>query len=43
MAEERTIRVTGRGELRVKPDTVRLTVTIGGTVCDFVVAVGGAG
>ena len=42
MAEERTIRVTGRGELRVKPDTVRLTLTIGRTEPDFAAAVDAA-
>ncbi len=42
MANERTIRVTGRGELRVKPDTVRLTLTLGRTDADYAAAVSAA-
>ena len=31
MEDKRTIRVTGKGSVRVKPDTTRLTITLRGT------------
>ena len=39
MANERTISVTGYGELHAKPDTVRLTLTIERTDADYAAAV----
>ncbi len=31
----RTIRITGRGMLRLKPDTTRITLTVGGTAKEY--------
>ena len=39
MANERTINVTGYGELHAKPDTVRLTLTVERTDADYAAAV----
>ena len=35
MENTRTIRVTGKGSIRVKPDTTRLTITLRGTYEDY--------
>lgn len=35
MENTRTIRVTGKGSIRVKPDTTRLTITLRGTYKDY--------
>ena len=35
MEDKRTIRVTGKGSVRVKPDTTRLTITLRGTYKDY--------
>ncbi|MBR5974720.1 MAG: SIMPL domain-containing protein [Clostridiales bacterium] len=35
MAKKRTIRVTGKGELSMKPDTTRLTITLEGMNKDY--------
>lgn len=35
MAEQRVIKVTGRGIIRVKPDRMRLTITLRGGVFDL--------
>lgn len=32
---ERTIRVTGKGKVSVKPDTIRLIMTVEGTNKDY--------
>ena len=39
MANERTINVTGYGELHAKPDTVRLTLTVERTDAEYAAAV----
>ena len=35
MADMRTIQVTGKGKIRVKPDMMRLTITLEGTCKDY--------
>ena len=35
MEDKRTIRVTGKGSVRVKPDTTRLTITLRGSYKDY--------
>ena len=35
MINMRTIRVTGKGQIKVKPDTTRITMTLEGTYPDY--------
>ena len=35
MSNTRTIRVTGKGQIKVKPDTTRITMTLEGTYPEY--------
>ncbi|EJX05339.1 hypothetical protein EVA_06551, partial [gut metagenome] len=35
MSEQRTIRVTGKGKIKVKPDMTRITITLEGTYPEY--------
>ena len=35
MSTNRTIRITGKGQLKVKPDTTRITITLEGVYPEY--------